>query len=149
MKTQHCTGNVGDFFFRCAPGRSSASGTRSHLLNCNRGRPLGSNSDRNPTVTNWSSPGGVLRVTADVNGNLTGTEARSVGGDYADETLSGNWTVSADCTAASTLSFYQAGELVRVSVITIRIRRELQRTPRDSKIIDAAGRHRITSGYNR
>lgn len=62
---------------------------------------------------------GVLRVTADVNGNLTGTEARSVGGNYADETLSGTWTVNADCTGTSTLSFYQEGELARISVVTI------------------------------
>jgi hypothetical protein len=54
-----------------------------------------------------------------VTGNLTGTEARSVGGDYADETFSGKWTVNADCTGATTVSFYQAGQLVRVSVVTI------------------------------
>ena len=61
----------------------------------------------------------VVRATADINGNLSGTEGRNVGGGYADETLSGNWTVDADCTATGTVSFYEAGQLVRVSVLTI------------------------------
>jgi hypothetical protein len=61
----------------------------------------------------------VLRATADEDGNLTGTEARNVGGGYADETLSGSWTVNEDCTGAATVNFYQAGRLVRTSVVAI------------------------------
>ena len=61
----------------------------------------------------------VVRATADINGNLTGTEGRNVGGGYADETFNGNWTVNADCTATGTVSFYQAGQLVRTSVLTL------------------------------
>lgn len=61
----------------------------------------------------------VARGTADLEGNITGTEARNVGGDYADETVSGNWTVNPDCTGTLTINAYQAGELVRISVLSI------------------------------
>ena len=63
--------------------------------------------------------GAVLRATADEDGNLTGSEARSVAGGYADETLSGSWTVNADCTGAATVNFYQADQLVRISAVAI------------------------------
>ena len=58
----------------------------------------------------------IVNITADMEGNLTGTEARSVGGDYADETLSGTLTVNPDCTGLLTASFYQSGQLVRTIV---------------------------------
>jgi hypothetical protein len=61
----------------------------------------------------------VIRATADTEGNLAGTEARSVGGDYADETLRGSWAVNADCTGTGTFNFYLAGQLVRVSAVTV------------------------------
>jgi hypothetical protein len=61
----------------------------------------------------------ILRATADLQGNLAGTEARSVGGDYADETFTGTWTVNSDCTGAATISFFDAGVLVRTSVVTL------------------------------
>jgi hypothetical protein len=61
----------------------------------------------------------VVRATADVEGNITGTEARNVGGGYAEETLIGNWTVDADCTATGTVRFYEAGQLVRTSVLAL------------------------------
>jgi hypothetical protein len=60
----------------------------------------------------------VLRATADVEGNITGTEARNVGGDYADETFTAKWIVNPDCTATATVSFYEAGQLVRISVVS-------------------------------
>jgi hypothetical protein len=59
------------------------------------------------------------RFTADRDGNLTGVEARSVGGGYADETLTGNWTVNPDCTSTLTAQIYESGNLVRVSVVSL------------------------------
>jgi hypothetical protein len=59
------------------------------------------------------------KAIADANGNLTGTEARNVGGGYADETLSGSWTANPDCTGTATVSFYESGQLVRTSVLAI------------------------------
>lgn len=67
-----------------------------------------------------ATPGAAIgRFVADVNGNLTGTEARNVGGGYGDETFTGNWTVSSDCTLSSTVTFYnQSGQQVRTSELT-------------------------------
>jgi hypothetical protein len=60
----------------------------------------------------------VGRATVDASGNVTGTEARSVGGQYADETLSGTLTANGDCTGSMTLNFYENGQLVRTSVLS-------------------------------
>ena len=57
--------------------------------------------------------------TADGQGNFNGTEARSVGGDYADETLTGNWTVNSNCTGTFNANIYQSGKLVRISVASM------------------------------
>jgi hypothetical protein len=59
------------------------------------------------------------RVNADADGNVSGTEARSVGGSYANETGIGKWTVNPDCTGTLHIKFYESGKLVRTSVTTI------------------------------
>lgn len=61
----------------------------------------------------------VGRAVVDMSGHLTGTEARSVGGGYADETLSGTLTLNDDCTGLMTLNFYEAGQLARTSVLSV------------------------------
>jgi len=61
----------------------------------------------------------VGRAVVDVNGHVTGTEARSVGGGYADETLSGILTLNDDCTGSMTLNFYEDGQLARTSVLSV------------------------------
>lgn len=61
----------------------------------------------------------VVRATLNLDGTLTGGEARSVGGGYADETLSGTYAVNADCTGSATVNFYEAGHLVRTSVLAM------------------------------
>jgi hypothetical protein len=63
--------------------------------------------------------GAVLRASVDEEGNFTGTEARSVGGGYADETFTGKWTVNADCTGSVTASFFEDGQLARISVLAV------------------------------
>ncbi|HEV2101542.1 MAG TPA: hypothetical protein VGR58_02075 [Candidatus Acidoferrum sp.] len=60
----------------------------------------------------------VGRASVDINGHVTGTEARSVGGGFANETLSGTVTVNPDCTGSLTLNFFEAGQLVRTSVLS-------------------------------
>jgi len=42
-----------------------------------------------------------------------------VGGGYADETFTGTYTVNADCTGTTTLQFFESGNLVRTSVLSI------------------------------
>jgi hypothetical protein len=58
-------------------------------------------------------------ITVDDQGNLSGTEARSVGGGYADETVTGTWTVNSNCTGTLNAKIYESGQLVRISVTSI------------------------------
>ena len=64
---------------------------------------------------------GVARGTFDAQGNITSgaTEARNVGGGFANETLTGSWTVNPDCTGTLTIHAYESGVLVRTSVLSI------------------------------
>ena len=58
--------------------------------------------------------------TFDKNGKITsGTEARNVGGGYADETITGYWTINSDCIGTLYADVYEATQLVRISVATI------------------------------
>jgi len=61
----------------------------------------------------------ILAGRADVDGNVSGTEARNFGGQYADETFTGSWTVNPDCTGSATVLFSEGGQLVRTSVVTL------------------------------
>ena len=63
-------------------------------------------------------PGAAVgRFSADAAGNISGTEARNVGGGFAYETIIGSWTVNSDCTANVTVNIYESGVLVRTSVL--------------------------------
>jgi hypothetical protein len=64
--------------------------------------------------------GAIATATFDENGNITkGTEARNVGGDYADETITGYWTVNSDCTGTLYVNIYESGHLVRISIVSM------------------------------
>jgi hypothetical protein len=64
---------------------------------------------------------GVARGSFDAQGNVTpgATEARNVGGGFANETVTGSWTVKPDCTGTLTIHAYESGVLVRTSVLSI------------------------------
>lgn len=63
-------------------------------------------------------PGAAIgRLSVDSAGNILGTEARNVGGGFANETITGSWTVNSDCTATVTVNIYESGVLVRTSVL--------------------------------
>jgi hypothetical protein len=63
-------------------------------------------------------PGAAVgRVRIDADGSVSGTEARNVGGGFANETLTGSLTVNSDCTATLTVNIYESGVLVRTSVL--------------------------------
>jgi len=59
----------------------------------------------------------VGRFSIDADGNTSGTEARNVGGGFANETLTGSVTVNSDCTATVTANIYESGVLVRTVVL--------------------------------
>jgi hypothetical protein len=61
----------------------------------------------------------VGRASLDAAGNVSGTESRSVGGGFANETFNGTYAVNADCTGTVTVHFYESGQLVRTSVLSI------------------------------
>jgi hypothetical protein len=61
----------------------------------------------------------VVRATLDAAGNATGAESRNVGGGFADETFTGTYTVNPDCTGTATINFYESGQLVRTSVLSL------------------------------
>jgi hypothetical protein len=71
-------------------------------------------------ITNAPVPiAAVGKAILDASGSVTGTEARSVGGGFADETFTGTYTVNSDCTGTTTLQFFENGNLVRTSVLSI------------------------------
>ena len=61
----------------------------------------------------------VGRASLDATGIASGTESRSVGGEFADETFTGTYSVNADCTGTATINFYESGQLVRTSVLSM------------------------------
>jgi hypothetical protein len=59
-------------------------------------------------------PGGAVgTLTVDAAGNISGMEARSIGGSFANETITGKWTVNSDCTGTASFQVYESGVLVR------------------------------------
>jgi hypothetical protein len=63
-------------------------------------------------------PGAAVgRLSVDEDGNISGTEARNVGGGFANETITGSWSVNSDCTGTVTVNIYESGILVRTSVL--------------------------------
>jgi len=61
----------------------------------------------------------VGRFTLDADGNLSGTQTRSNGGASAEETLTAEVTVNADCTGTGAFNVYQSGQLVRSAVLAL------------------------------
>lgn len=72
-----------------------------------------------PSPNGTVSVAAIGRIAADERGNLNGTEARSVGGSYADETATGTWMVNPDCSGTLQVNIYESGQLQRTSVTTI------------------------------
>jgi hypothetical protein len=71
-------------------------------------------------------PTGAVPVTAvgsftqDLNGNLVGSQERSLGGGVAHETFTGTATTNPDCTGKFTITVYDdSGNLVRTSVLDV------------------------------
>jgi len=60
----------------------------------------------------------VGRYTADADGNLSGTQTRSVAGATAQEVIKGVATLNPDCTSTATVGVYdQSGNLLRTAVV--------------------------------
>lgn len=59
------------------------------------------------------------RFTAHPNGTMDGSQTRSNGGDVSLETISGTFSVKADCTESFTVNVYQSGVLVRSATLAV------------------------------
>ena len=59
------------------------------------------------------------RATLTAQGNGSGTEARNVGGSFANETLTATFTVNPDCTGTATIMAFESGQLVRTVVVSL------------------------------
>jgi hypothetical protein len=68
--------------------------------------------------TGWVPAAAVGRFTIDLEGNVSGTEARNVGGGFANETLRGTLTVNANCTGRVAFDIFESGVLVRKTVFS-------------------------------
>jgi hypothetical protein len=55
----------------------------------------------------------------DTKGNFAASQNRSVGGAFAQETVTGTVTVNRDCTGTLNANVYQSGQLVRTAVIDL------------------------------
>jgi hypothetical protein len=69
-----------------------------------------------PTATPLAAVGKVLLTAS---GGFSGTEARNVGGGFANETLNGTFTVNSDCTGTLTAEVLKSGQLVRTSSFSL------------------------------
>jgi hypothetical protein len=61
----------------------------------------------------------VGRFTLDADGNLSGTQTRSNGGVFAEETVTAKVTVNADCTGSGNFNVHQSGQLVRSAILAL------------------------------
>ena len=61
----------------------------------------------------------VGHVTLDASANLTDVQTTSLNGAIVAETLSGTYTVNADCTGTATVNVYHAGVLVRTTGLDV------------------------------
>jgi len=61
----------------------------------------------------------VLRFNVDTAGQVSGTEARNVGGRFANEILKGTVSVNPNCTGTATVMFFESGALQRTSVLSL------------------------------
>lgn len=63
--------------------------------------------------------GAAGRIRIDLMGNISGTEARNVGGAFANETIKGTLTVNPSCTGIARFSVFESGVLVRNTVFSV------------------------------
>ena len=63
--------------------------------------------------------GAVFTLNISTEGDISGTEARNVGGGFANETLKGTLTVNSNCTGMASFSVFESGVLVRKTVFSL------------------------------
>ncbi len=67
------------------------------------------------TIPTLGAVAAVGTISLDAEGNVTGAQTASFNGAIVKETLSGAYTVNADCTGTATVNVFRSGVLVRTS----------------------------------
>ena len=97
--------------------------SRAHAQNCSFATVAGNYSlTLTGTIITPTGPvpaAAVVNASLSANGIASGTEGRNVGGEYANETFKGTYFVNSGCRGTATVQFFQGGQLVRTSVLTI------------------------------
>jgi hypothetical protein len=73
----------------------------------------------NGTIVGVGPVGAIGQFHQDADGNLAGTETRSLAGSVGRETLTGTVSVNSDCTATATINVYESGSLVRITTLDL------------------------------
>lgn len=71
------------------------------------------------TIPTLGAVAGVGQITLDAGGNLTGAQTVSFNGAIVPETLSGTYTVNADCTGTATVNVFHGGVLARTTSLNV------------------------------
>jgi hypothetical protein len=67
------------------------------------------------TIPTLGAVAAVGQISLDAEGNVAGAQTASFNGAIVKETLSGTYTVNADCTGSATVNVFHSGVLVRTS----------------------------------
>ena len=71
------------------------------------------------TIPTLGAVAGVGHITLEARGNLTGAQTVSFNGAIVPETLSGTYTVDADCTGTATVNVFHGGVLARTTNLNV------------------------------
>ena len=71
------------------------------------------------TIPTLGAVAAVGHVSLDANGNLTGAQTASFNGAIVPETLSGTYTINADCTGSATINVYHGAVLARTTNLNV------------------------------
>jgi hypothetical protein len=71
------------------------------------------------TIPTLGGVAAVGRISLDDDGNLSGAQTTSFNGAIVQETLSGTYSVNADCTGTATVNVYHSGVLARTTNLEV------------------------------
>ncbi len=116
MKRAFHSALFGAIFLAALAGIAPAAQARSCSLQGVSGRYGYTTTGTIPTLGAVAALG---HVTLDASGNLTGAQTASFNGAIVPETLSGTYTVNADCTGTATVNVFHGGVLARTTNLNV------------------------------
>ena len=101
-----------------------------------------------PAPTGPVPAAAVLRFNLDTAGNVSGTEARNVGGGFANETFKGTFTGEPQLHRYDNCAVLRVGSFGTHQRVGFSVRRSLNTTASRPKIADSAGWHQGSGCHN-